>query len=439
MLRDGFICLLLLLGSSGPVLAAEPASPFVMPDFDAGSGFDAASGIEPEKDQTVARSPWRNTLAYDKGWESRGGSVNINRLSWHVQWEGLLGENNYLVLDSKARLFAVDDQQNSLTSGIEPELKLNALYLQRSLSRSSLQVGYQIVSLGMMDMLGLNNILTPTDYSEAAFTSPEDARIGQPIVAWSYFAKQGQWDLYLNLGPDSNRYPAGTEEALLTQMLGSSNFHLTNGLPDAFEQSETVLRRSWSSGAHEHQWLLASLLQNDPEILAVNLALPTPEYTTHYPRYGMFGYGHSYTGGNHQFKQELSIKQGIKPIDALGEKLDQYELGLGWEYSANGSYTLAIEGSYSVRVLAPAAPAGVEKNLQQLTARWSKSFLHDALGTTLYLGLGMPGDISTTAVSLNYSPRDNWFIELIATEINSQISTVGLLPSSTSLRLSYHW
>ena len=224
MRMDRCVYLLLLLGSSGLALAAEPESPFVMPDFDASSGFDAASGMEPEKAQTVDPSPWRNTLAYDRGWVSSDGSVNVNRLSWRVQWEGLLSENNYLVLDSKARLFAVDDQQNSLTSGMEPELKLNALYLQRSLSSSSLQVGYQVVSLGMMDMLGLNNVLTPTDYSEAAFTSPEDARIGQPIVAWSYFARQGQWDLYLNPGPDSNRYPAGTEEALLAQILVAVTF-----------------------------------------------------------------------------------------------------------------------------------------------------------------------------------------------------------------------
>lgn len=435
MLKARYTPLLLLLGSGSLLHAAESTSPFMLPDFDATSGFDASSDMEPEEVKTAEpTSPWRNTLAYDSGWKASIGSVNVNRLSWRIQWEGLVGKDNYLVLDSKARLFAEDDQQNSLSSGSEAELKLNALYLQKSLTSSSLRVGYQVISLGMMDMLGLNNVLTPLDYSEADFTAPEDARIGQPIIAWSYFAKQGQWDLYLNPAPDRNRYLAGTEENLC-----AGNCTIQNGLPNAFEQTETVLRRSWIEGPHEHQWLLASLLQNDPTLELVDPMASPQIFAATYPRYNMLAYGHSYTSGNHQLKQELALKQGIQPLDALGMKLDQAELILGWEYSANGNYTLALETAYKHRVLNNAVPSGINKSLSEFAARCNKSFLHDTLNATIYVSYLRPGDISTTAASLKYSASDNWYIDLTVTDIQSQSSDIAVIPSNTNLKISYIW
>lgn len=435
MLKARYIPLLLLLSSGSCLYAAESTSAFMLPDFDATSGFDASSEMEPEEVKKAdPTSPWRNTLAYDSGWKASTGSLSVNRLSWRIQWEGLVGKDNYLVLDSKARLFAEDDQQNSLSSGSESELKLNALYLQKSLTSSSLRVGYQVISLGMMDMLGFNNVLTPLDYSEADFTAPEDARIGQAIIAWSYFAKQGQWDLYFNPAPDRNSYLAGTEENLCA---GSCT--IQNGLPNAFEQTETVLRRSWVEGLHEHQWLLASLLQNDPTLVLVDPMASQQIFSATYPRYNMLAYGHSYTSGNHQLKQELALKQGIQPLDALGMKLDQAELILGWEYSANGAYTLAIEIEYQDRRFIEHVPASIEKSLNQTAVSLTKSYLHDSLKATIYSSYASLGEITTTAMSFNYSPRDNWHINLTITETESKANGIAVIPSNTSLRLSYIW
>lgn len=423
MRRSYLIGLLLGAMSAPPLWAADNApdpSGFDMPVFDATAGIDNTARQQ--------RSPWRHTLSYDSGWDASQTRI-INRVGWRLQWEGLVSANNYLVVDAKLRAFAEGDLQNSLSRGTDSQAKLNALYWQHSLSHSSWKLGYQVINLGVMDMLSINDVLSPWDYSEAAYTSPEDARIGQPMIVWTWFGQARQWDVYLNLSPDRNHYPAGTEANLAAQF-GITDLHATSP-----QQMELVLRQRSHQGASDQQWLLGSLIQNDPNLVPLGPGSARLEF----PRYSLAGYGYSYTSGNHQWKLELAYKQGLKPLDAPATQLDQLDSALGWEYNANGNWTLGIEAGRSDRSLPADALSGIHKQLSQVAMRWAKPFFHDTVNLTLYAGQANPGTVTTTSAALSYSPRDDWYIELLSTHIDSRNSLYQLLPSSTGLGIRYHW
>lgn len=77
--------------------------------------------------------------------------VVVNRTSLRLEWERLLGENYFLRLDAKARLFASNDHQTRALGDdkeYSTDSRLRELYLQNSVSDLSFKAGRQIVIWG---------------------------------------------------------------------------------------------------------------------------------------------------------------------------------------------------------------------------------------------------------------------------------------------------
>lgn len=418
-------CLLLWLPVAW-VQAAEPG--FDLPGFDVTADVDSTA---------TERKGWKQTLSYDVAQDRDGGTIS-NRLGWRLQWDGLVSETNYVVVDAKLRLFDEQDLQYEGNAALDYDSRINALYLQRSFQSHSVSLGYQTINLGVMDMLSINDVLTPWDYSEPSFTAPEDARIGQALLNWSWFGGQ-RWDVLLNLHPTGNRYAGANLNGLLAQRLGSDNFILRDAEPDPLAEPELILRTRIIRGPHEQQWLAGSLLQNEPTISLVSAASPTQVFELRYPRYSLFGGGYSYTTGNHQWRLEAAYKKDLQPLALAGVTLDESTAGLGWEYNANGAYTLTVEAGRRWWHLPAEAPAGIETAQDQVYARWSKTFWHETVTLTLFAGRLTPGATEIYSASVRYTPWDDWVVECLGTRIDAPADQSGLLTSSMGLRVAYYW
>ena len=405
---------------------------FQTPEFD-------ATSLNPE---TANESNWKNTLSYANAVDDHSDTV-VNRLSWRLQWESLQGENNYWVIDTKLRLFNKSDMQHASNEAIDYDLNLNSLYLQKSFDQNSLKAGFQTITLGFMDFINVSNVLTPQDFSEAVFTSPEDSRIGQAVINWTWYQQNQQIDLYVNFYPTENRYPLSNYRQILTDSLGTSNFTLSDELPGAFEEPEILLKWQMQNDEHEIQLIAASLLQNDPNLKPVSL-LPPQSFAIEYPRFSFLAGAYSYTSGQHQLKTEASYKQDIKPVDTGNLEINESSIALGWEYSANGDYTLSLESVVTERDL-PGQSTGlipislIETRQEQTVISWRKNFLNETVYATVFAGIFNPGDLKIVSLSISYTPVDDWIIELIATEVDSDNAEYNIYTSNTLIKASYYW
>ena len=411
----------------------------------ADSGFDIFQMPEIDtsslSEQADDQWQWKNTASYSVGVDDQQDTI-INRVSWRLQTEKLV-ENIFWRLDTKLRLYDDHDMQHDTDNSIDYDLNINALYAQYSADAFSLTSGYQTIGFGFMDLINVSKLLTPQDFSEAVFTAPEDSRIGQPIINISWYLQNNTIDFYINLHAAENRYPRSNLQQIVNSFLGSNNVELIDGLPDAFESPEAALRWQQQSAAHEYQLIIASLLQNDPNLKPVSL-VPPFKFELEYPRYQLATAAYSYTSGNQQLKIESSYKNDIKPLDAGNQILDETTLGLGWEYNANGAYTLLLETAHAERSL-PENITGlltasqINKQSDQHAISWRKNFFNETLAVNLYYGLTKPGDLEVYSTSLQYTPIDDQVYELIITDINAKDDMFNIFTSYLLLKASYYW
>ena len=385
--------------------------------------------------------PWKNTVSYSIGVDDSE-TTNINRVSWRLQTEKLV-DNLFWVIDSKLRVYDERDMQHDSEHRLDYDLNLNSLYAQYSLNAYSVTVGYQTNSFGFMDLINVSNLFTPQDLSETVFTSPEDTRIGQPVINTSWYLTGSQLDIFINLSPAENRYPRSNLQDIVESFLNSTDVTLEDGLPEAFEELEAVVRWQQQLDKHEYQVYLGSLIQNDPNLKPLSLNPPFV-FELEYPRFSFAAAAYSHTSGNHQLKFEASYKDNVKPIDSGNQSVDESVIALGWEYNANGAYSLLLETSRAERNL-PAQMNGlipasqIEKQFSQTAISWRKNFLNEALSANLYLGVSNPGEIDIISASIQYTPVDDWVIELIVTDIKAENNQFNIFSSYTLLKTSVYW
>ena len=83
------------------------------------------------------------------------------------------GNNLFISIDSKLIVRAWKDQQLKNDEDFAFTLRPKELSLQTTFSRFSIKAGYQTIVWGEMDSVTLTDVMTPWDYSEFAFTTPE--------------------------------------------------------------------------------------------------------------------------------------------------------------------------------------------------------------------------------------------------------------------------
>ncbi len=421
---------LLFAASSLNVLAAESEG-FDNLDFD----VTTADGVDTTRD-----TRWRHSLSYEHGWAEEGGSI-VQRLAWRPQWDGLIGDRVFFSLDARLRVYGSQDRFTPAGRDHTGRMRIRSLFLQSSGEQWAVLGGYQVINLGFMDIVAISDVFAPWDFSEPAWTAPEDARLGQPVLAVSHFSGAGSLHAWVNARAEVTRYPVDGLGEQVAALLGTTNFVLDDDAPDYFARGEVVLRYQHAHGDIEQEYILASLVQNDPAFETTAL-FPVPRLRAVYPRYTMAAWGLSRVRDNVLWKVEAAWKQGIRPSDTNGVEVDSLDLGVGMEYNAAEDWRLTLEASRYFRQY-PSAVAATTDDPWQLAARWSRDFLNQTLSVVAFAARSQPGRVTTTSLSLTYRLQDDWIVELAATHVDVGEATL-LAPlletaSATVLRARYHW
>lgn len=401
--RPLLLCASLLLAN---IAAAEEPG---FGDVETPGDFEVATG-----EQTRDKKHWRLTAAYNLGTSLESPqSINAHRGELRVQWEKLLKQKYFVELDAK--LIARFDSDQALPPGetVNGDARLRSLYVQTSNARWSSKLGYQVVTLGKMDMVPVVDVLSPWDYSEFAFTAPEDARVSQPAWRVSRHQNRGTMEFIWTPVPAANRYPGSGAPGLLESYLGTSNFDLVIDEPYEGGEGEAAFRWARSSERHDISFTLASVLQDNPMIEPVDLLAPTPLYRVSYPRYQLAGLGINIPRGDFLWKLEAAYLNQVSFFDTEQRKLDGVQFAGGFEYLGPSQLSIGIElGHLQFR---PPAGSSIPAESSQVGMRISKNFLNDTLGAVLYLGYQWQDRYLTQSGSLKYSINDQVSLEMVAT------------------------
>ena len=398
------LCLVLSTLLSSSVIYGDTL-PDDLPDFD--ESFDVFSDIELSESATSTDLSSTNSLIqwpvyslrYQVGVNANDiNSVNTHRLDLRVQHEKYWGNQWFSRIDVKGILRDLDSMDIPPTRDdrqLTFDAPIREAFIQKSYEQWTWTMGYQKVVWSEFDTVEINDVIAAKDFTEFAFTAPEDARLGQPMIKSQLYIDRpsfkGQWEWLVNLAPEVNQYPGGEADGLLNLTLQGQNFSLDEDKPNAFEDLEFATRWYQSQDKMDFSVLWASLLQNTPTF---RLAAPTPsllpnapppslDFSAQYDRFHLLGISANYSLGQLLWKSEIAYKKGIQLNNSSEDELDIIELGLGFDFDANGAYNGTIE-LLQQQLSANDNAALAYSELTQMNGRWSRTFFHEDLEVTYF-------------------------------------------------------
>lgn len=417
-LKNIFIIGILLLPSF--MVAASELDELDETDLDLDLDFDI------EIKETTS-DPWRMIFAWQNGVDIQAmDNTKSHRFDARLDWGQLVFNDDYFFkIDGKAiiRLPGDDNQENE--SGTELDGRLRELYIQNSSDRWSVTAGFQTITLGEMDTVQITDVLSPWDYSEFAFTAPEDARLGQLLFNTEWYSDpysdSMHWQILYSPWPLRNRYPDGSSSSLIQQLLGSQAVAVNDEPPEAFKDHEILLKWKKSFAGRDVTFVYANLLSNDPLFHLVSTETATiKQFETEYFRFNLFAASMNYSAGNILWKLESAYKQGMKyqtPQSVL--KSNAWDIAIGADYDANGAWNLSLEMLNQYILKSAEKLLTLNKNSTQIVARWSKNWLKETLNTVFFISYQLQYKDTITSLSFDYAIDDHWKIALVATVFES--------------------
>ena len=389
--------------------------------LDATVEFDMPLEIEyttEKSDETPFRDKdLRFGLAYQAGLDlNKLDSVTSNRFDSRLQWEKLLQKKFYITADGKFIVRFNGDQNLDNSETYSTEFRVKDFNVQTQVSQLGIKAGYQTIIWGEMDSAPINDVMSPWDYSEFAFTTPEDARIGQGSVVIDLFSSQTNLSLVFTPYPLANRFPGGEASALLAIILGSDNYTVNDNYPRLGKDYELGARLKHTIGSFDIAIYAAQIRSDFPRFELLSLENSgTPNFDLSYPQYESIGFSGNYSKGSFLWKYENAFKNNVYFPSQTAVFRDTMENAIGTDYNANGAYNLSLE-LYNQTILKGAGQlTGYKSNNSQLMMRWSKNYLHDTLSAIYYFSYQLQYEDMTQSLALQYAINDYWRIDLNAT------------------------
>ncbi len=402
------ISVLLFAATLATPCAYAEESPFG--DFGTTSEFEVETGSTPEAD----KKSWRISTAYNLGMALEPPQqVNTHRGEVRLQWEKLLEKKYFVEFDGKVLARFSGDQNLAASESYNTDTKIRSLYVQTSGDLWGAKAGYQTVTLGKLDMFPAVDVLSPWDYSEFAFTAPEDARVSQPWLRLSRHQDKDTFEFLWAPVPLANQYPGSSASSLLALILGTTNFDLNAAEPYANNEGEAAIRWERIGEKRDLSFTLASVLQNDPLIEPLDLALPTPLYGLSYPRYGVAGVGTNLTSGNFLWKLEAAYQHGLSLFDTQLRQVNGLQVAGGFDYVSTNQTSVSVEAGHQHLFLPAGSTAAADSS--QIGMRISRNFRNETLGVVYYAGYQLQDRYLTQSASLRYAYSDSVSAELVAT------------------------
>lgn len=356
-------------------------------------------------------SPLRFHVGALQSWQNPGsGRTLAQYLDLKVQYEDWIKQRFFTVMDYSLRIRSRSDVQNEKDESFEFDNRIQALFVQASQNQFSMKLGYQTLSWGKMDMLGVSDQFTPWDYSQFAFTAPQDARVAQAVLVASHFIQQGlESEFIYNMDPKVSRYPGGDALYLLQQSLGPS-VGVREHKPKAFSDYELALRLKLNRENFDAAFTVARLLQNDPVFL---LSGPL-QFDAVYPEYTLLAYSYNFPGDGRLWKLgvALSLDKSYSNFTNIS-KADSIQWGVGVDINQGDEYSVSLEAAYTYTDLPDSF--GMDTNATKLAMRASKDFMHNTFSSVYYFQYYIEDHAQTHSLSLRYSIRDDWSVELVQT------------------------
>lgn len=375
--------------------------------------FDTTS-IYDINDDITERS-WRLDFAWQNGTDLNELSQTIShRLDARLNVEKLVFNDYFFKMDAKILTRLRGDDSLSNQSSVEIDTRLRELFIQRSQSDWTLTSGFQILTLGEMDAVQISDVLSPWDYSEFAFTAPEDARLGQFMINAQGYRNNSRWQFIYSPWPLSNRYPGGNADTLMQRLLGSTEVMVNDNQPKPLQAHELLTQWQTTIESSDLTLLYGNLLSNDPVFHRTSDENDDIiRFETEYYRFHLFSLSGNYSLGNVLWKFETAYKKGIQyQSDTVLEK-DLWELAVGFDYDANGAWALAFE-VLNQHILGDTGDmATIQQNSTQIVTRWNKQWRHETLSTVVFFNYQLQYQDMVTSLALDYAVNDNTKASLV--------------------------
>jgi len=363
------------------------------------------------------KSHWYDMFRYSLAWQNgldlnQLSEINSHRFDTRITADDLIFETLYYKVDGKLLWRLPKDNNISENKNVELDYRVAEFYLQKNINAFTITAGFQRIALGQMDAVQVSDVFTPWDFSEFAFTAPEDARLGQLILNTQWFSQYGTWQLLVNAWPTSNNYPGGDSDTLLKQLLNSDNVYVDDHQPEFLRDYETVLRWQHKIQKNDFALIYANLLTNQPSFVQQNT---NSNFHTRYDRYHMLAMSSNYSAGNFLWKLEIAWKNELEVDPSVQGKSTIIDGAIGFDYDANGAWAMSTELFNQHRM----DNFNVDKNNTLVVSRISKNWRHDTLTSVAFVSYSLQHKDVISSAALNYSMTDNWKSELNATIFHS--------------------
>ncbi len=422
MSRSYLLITLLFIAISAKATETQGNDNNVDETFDATAEFDMFT--EDSETSSTTQSPvlftdkdLRLSIAQQTGLNlNNTDEVVSNRFDTRLRWEKLLNDHWYMSIDGKLILRLKGDDQIEKNNNWGYNLRLYDLNIQSQFERLSVKTGYQTIIWGEMDSVPINDVMTPWDYSEFAFTTPEDARLGQASIIASYFFKNSSLTFVYTPYPLANRFPGGEASSLLETVLGTSNYTANENFPIVGRDYEIGLRYKHTVGKSDIALYLASVLSDFPRFELTSSVFATPlVFNISYPQYELAGLSANYSAGNFLWKYETAFKNQVYFPGIQAIYRDTFENAIGLDYNANGAYNLTIEIYNQTILNGQGNLIGYKPNNSQIIGRWNKTFFHETLSTIYYISYQLQFKDTTHSIAIQYAINDFWRLDFNVT------------------------
>jgi len=411
-----FSCLLVCFQYA---IAQTPNQALELPSLD-DMGIDLDGELFAEE---APRTKWYDaiipTLAYQSGLSLyEPGELTSHRFDIRLRGEHLTQRAYFFRMDGKLITRLPGDDQLASNESLDWDGRLREVFVQKGVDNWTLTFGFQNFAWGEMDAAQIADVITPRDYSEFAFTTPEDARLGQLLLNYQIYFASSQWQFLYSPWPQTNRYPGGSASSLL-EFVSSEPIQFDNHQPAFLDDYELAMQWKSSQTGRDISIMLASLLANDPLFEELPTNNNEKHYRTKYSRFNMLAATINQSDANFLWKGEMAFKQNLGLGGLSPEFHDALETAIGFDFDANGAWSATVELFNQHIFLGTDDLPGFEQNNTQLLARWSKQWLNQTLTSIYFFSYQLQNRDNVHSFSLNYALSDNWLMDLNATLFDS--------------------
>jgi len=367
-----------------------------------------------------------------------------NRLNLLINYQNAFADTWLLQGSAQMKLFWAGDYENGAHNspnlmevelGDFIELRLNELFVQKSLAQHSFKLGRQTIVWGEVENNSVLDIINTSEFRDLSVIEVEDARLNQLMLLWEHYNDNYKMSAFFNFYPEFNPLPRRGSPLFV-----EIDFNLQSPQRDQFLY-EVGSQIRWSFAASDISLMAAYLYENS---LRFDFSDDANDLPAKINDYWMVGLSANRAIGQLLLKFDAVYNHGVLVDTLIGELTpstvvkNQLGSSLGLDYSINSKQAInaSVSGFYYLKQDADLS----EQQLinEGLIDRWRLRYSHDFYNNEWVfssIALGSMADKNLLAsVMLNYAVDDNWLIlgQVIATWASAE-SSVAVLDNDLRL------